>query len=302
MKVHPNASTLYVLVGNDARDNNYWGGDQHIPTPRPAYQVNDTHPGTDVAASTSAAFSSCALLYANKTLSSNATIPSALINTTYSTTLLNHSRQLFSFAVNATGGMQKYQNAVPQVADAYASTSYYDDLALAATFLGIADSSSTNINLAKTYWDKGGLSHGDIVLNWDSKAVAIPVLMVQALNASSSLASSSGQDINSWKSLAETMLDEVVNANGPGYLTRGGLLYFDGSSDLASLNPALNAAMLLIKYAPLASSTSKTNNYLVCIIRYIRRELIIVQNFAKLQLDYVLGNNPMQSMSLTPFH
>jgi endoglucanase len=268
IKAHPDPSTLYVLVGDDARDNNYWGGDQNIPTPRPVYQVNDTHPGTDVAASTSAAFSSCALLYANRTLSSSASIPSALVNTTYSNTLLTHSRQLLSFAVNATGGMQEYQRAVPQVADAYASSSYYDDLALAALFLGLADSSSTNIQLAKTYWDKGQLSQSDIVLNWDSKAVAIPVLMTQILASSSSLASSSGQNANTWKSNAEGMLDQVVKANGPGYLTGGGLIYFEEDSDLASLNPALNAAMLLVKYAPLASNTSKTNDYMVGFLRY----------------------------------
>ncbi|KAG8755428.1 hypothetical protein FRC14_004052, partial [Serendipita sp. 396] len=162
IKAHPQPNTLYVLVGDDRRDNDYWGGDQNIPTPRPVYQVNDTNPGTDVAAATSAAFSSCALVYGNKTLSSSASVPNAMVNSTYSNVLLTHSRQLLSFAVNATAGMQLYQKAVPQIADIYASSSYYDDLALASIFLGIADSSSTYLQLAKTYWDKGALSQGDI--------------------------------------------------------------------------------------------------------------------------------------------
>lgn len=174
--------------------------------------------------------------------------------------------------------MQQYQEAVPQVKDAYPSTSYYDDLALAATFLGMADSSTTNLQLAKTYWDQGSLSQGDIVLDWDSKVAAIPVLMSQVLASSVTLASA--QDAGFWKSKAESMLDQIVAANGLGRLTGGGLLYFDGSSTLASLNPALNSAMLLVKYAPLATSPSRMNDYLA---------------FAKLQLDYVLGNNPMQS-------
>jgi endoglucanase len=267
IKAHPSPNVLYVHVGDDERDNDYWGGDQSIPTPRPAYQVNDTHPGTDVAASTSAAFSSCGLLYSNKTLSpSTATIPSAMINTTYATTLFNHSRQLFSFAVNATGGMAKYQDSVPEIAGAYSSTSYGDDLALAAIFLGVANSSIADLQLAKSYWDQYHLENGHLAVDWDSKAAAVPVLMSQVLSAFPSLASSNGnggQDANAWKSAAESFLDQMVAANEPGYLTPGGLLYFDGSSTLASLNPALNAAMLLVKYAALATSESKKNGYMV---------------------------------------
>ena len=146
------------------------------------------------------------------------------------------------------------------------------------TFHWPLHSSATNLQLAKTYWDQGSLSQGDIVLDWDSKVPAIPVLMSQVLASSVTLASA--QNASFWKSTAEAMLDQIVAANGLVTLTSGGLLYFDGSSTLASLNPALNSAMLLVKYAPLATSTSKMNDYLA---------------FAKLQLDYVLGNNPMQS-------
>lgn len=259
-------------MGDDHRDNNYWGGDQNIPTTRPVYQINDTNPGTDAAASASAAFSACSLLYANRTLVATSTIPSAIVNTTYSNTLLIHARQLLNFAVNATGGMQKYQEGAPDVGDAYPSTSYYDDLALAATFLGMADSSATNLQLAKTYWDQGGLSQGDIALDWDSKVAAIPVLMSQVLASSQAL--SSMQDARSWKSTAEAMLDQVVAANGPGYLTTGGLLYFEGTSNLVSLNPALNSAMLLVKYAPLATSTTKMNDYLACLPTHILHTLL----------------------------
>jgi len=43
----------------------------------------------------------------------------------------------------------------------------------------------------------------------------------------------------------------------------GGLLFFDGDSDPASLNPALNTAMLLYRYAPIATSNDKTIKYMV---------------------------------------
>ena len=71
----------------------------------------------------------------------------------------------------------------------------------------------------------------------------------------------------------------------------GGLLYFPGDSDEASLNPALNTAMLMFRYtsAGLATSTSNQNRY---------------EQFAQRQLDYVLGNNPMfgTHACITLFH
>ena len=43
----------------------------------------------------------------------------------------------------------------------------------------------------------------------------------------------------------------------------GGLLWYHGDSDDASLNPALNAAMLLTRYAQIATTQDKKQNYLV---------------------------------------
>lgn len=160
-----------------------------------------------------------------------------------------------------------YQDSVPGISDVYPSTSYGDDLALAAIFLGIANSSVTDLQLAKSYWDEFHLENGHLAVDWDSKAAAVPVLMSQAIARYPSLASSNGnggQDAIAWKSAAESFLDKIIAADEPGYLTPGGLLYYEGSSTLASLNPALNSAMLLVKYASLATSDSKKNDYLVC--------------------------------------
>jgi len=43
----------------------------------------------------------------------------------------------------------------------------------------------------------------------------------------------------------------------------GGLLWYPGDSDSASLNPALNAAMLLTRYAQIATTPDIKKNYLV---------------------------------------
>jgi endoglucanase len=41
IKAHPNDNTLYVLVANPHVDDDYWGGDQNIPTPRTSYKIDD---------------------------------------------------------------------------------------------------------------------------------------------------------------------------------------------------------------------------------------------------------------------
>jgi len=98
-------------------------------------------------------------------------------------------------------------------------------------------------------------------LSWDNKAPALPILFSQVLTLQPDLGTSS--DLNRWKKKAELALDGVVAANGVGHLTPGGLIWFEGSSDYCSLVPALNAAMLLVRYAPLASSSGKMNDYMV---------------------------------------
>ena len=54
-----------------------------------------------------------------------------------------------------------------------------------------------------------------------------------------------------------------MNMNVSRARTEGGLLWYPGDSDSDSLNPALNAAMLLTRYAQIATTQVKANSYLV---------------------------------------
>lgn len=73
----------------------------------------------------------------------------------------------------------------------------------------------------------------------------------------------------------------------------GGLLYYSGDSELASLNPAIGAASLLLHYAPMASDQSKADSYVVSFFLPSPDCKLIIQAFAQRQVDYVMGNNPM---------
>ncbi|KAI0332432.1 Six-hairpin glycosidase [Cubamyces sp. BRFM 1775] len=287
IKAHPSSNTLFVQVGDGNLDNAYWGGDRSIPPPRPSYQINDTSPGTDAAAQASAAFAACSSLYSNRTLSTSS--PSlTLANDSYASTLHSHARDLYTFATNATGGMQTYQTAVPQSADAYASSGYSDDLAIAALFLALADSglnATAYYSDAVSWYFSGSLQQqlvaGDeTVFNWDSKTPGVVVLAAQLAATNSDVVSGSNATLKVWQNAAEGYFDAIVNGTGRSHLTQGGLLIFPGDSDEASLNPALNVAMLMTRYASanLTSSQDRHDRYMV---------------FAQRQLDYALGKNPM---------
>ena len=73
----------------------------------------------------------------------------------------------------------------------------------------------------------------------------------------------------------------------------GGLLYYDGDSDLASLNPSMSAATLMLHYAPMATNSSTGDGYRVSWTPSRRSKLLSRQTFAQGQIDYLLGNNPM---------
>lgn len=271
IKAHPSNDTLFVQVADTNLTNAYWGGDQNIPEPRPSYQINSTSPGTDVAAGTAAAFAACSNLYANRVFSSSYSGPATLQNSTYAATLLEHAQQLYNFATSAPKVV--YQQSVPDAGAAYPSSGYGDELAIAALFLSWAQNSTSLYQQAQTYYSQYNLSAYQGVFNWDSKTPGLPILFAQVAQANPSFG-----NVSKWQTEAESYLDGVVYGGGEGYSTRGGLLYYSSDSEDASLNPALNAAMLLSRYLPLASTGKRKQDY---------------YNYAKGQVDYALGKNPM---------
>lgn len=271
VKAHPSNDTLFVQIADTNLTNAYWGGDQNIPEPRTSYQINNTSPGTDAAAGAAAAFAACSNLYANRVFSSSYSGPATLQNSTYAATLLEHAQQLYNFATSARKVV--YQQSVPEAGVAYPSSGYGDELAIAALFLSWAQNSTSLYQQAQTYYSQYNFSDYQGVFNWDSKTPGLPILFAQIAQANPSFG-----NITNWRTEAESYLDGIVYGGGEGYSTRGGLLYYPSDSEDASLNPALNAAMLLNRYLPLASTEKRKQDY---------------YNYAKGQVDYALGKNPM---------
>lgn len=293
IRAHPSPNSLAVFVGDSSVDGAYWGGDNSIPSYRPTYMINETSPGTDVAAQTSAMFALASMLYTpmgdakgtsvtlNATSSSSS--PSGMGNQTYAEELMKHAEDLYKFA--QTAKQVTYTKSVPNGASAYPSLTFTDDLALAALSLALATNSSTYYQDAYQIYVNNSLTGSMDVLNWASKTPALYILFAQVATARPSLAAGAGLSANltGWQHECEAYLDSVLSQQR----TPHGLVYYEGDSDEASLNPALNAAMLMLRYAPLASSESKSKGYLA---------------FAHSQIDYSMGDNPINSPYIVGIH
>ncbi|RIA96962.1 Glycoside Hydrolase Family 9 protein, partial [Glomus cerebriforme] len=269
IKAHSDQQVLYVMIGSENIDHNYWGPDTGIPYPRPSLSINSTKLGTDAAAEAAAAMASASLFFKDK-----------VQDIQYSNILYQHAQQLYDFA--SIKPFTTYQNSVKEVNDLYASSSYNDELVWSSLWLYKLTKNTTYFDLAVNYFNDFKLSGSNAVINWDSKTGAAYILFVQCATELQR------DDVDKWKAEAERYLDAVASQSSDQCkLTKGGLFYCDGDSDAASLNPALNAAFASLLYSPLSSTPSKRDSYI---------------NFAMSQINYLLGDNPMKTPYVIGVH
>ncbi|KAH8553928.1 Six-hairpin glycosidase-like protein [Umbelopsis sp. PMI_123] len=263
IQAHPQPNVFYVQVGDGNVDNNYWGPDTDIPTPRPSYMINSTAPGTDVAAVGAAAFASASYLFRNKFNDSN-----------YADTLVQHGISLFEFAETATP-QQPYTTTIPAIAEFYQTQTFQNQLVWGALWLYRATGNQTYLTKASNYFDQFNLGKADITpMDWSDQSGGVFVL--------GSMLDTTTQK---YKVAAERFLDTLTQGKSPCGFTGGGLLWCGQSSNSNSLVPAQDTALLALLYSPINSD--KGQGYI---------------NFALGQINYMLGNNPMLTPYVVGVH
>ncbi len=292
MKAHPSDDTLYVQVGSSSHDGGqaYWGPDAGLPRNRPCYAINASHPGTDAWASTAGAFAMGSLAYQGTqwNTSGEAWGPAPLANASYAAALLKHGETLYRVAKE--NEQASFTDSVKAVGGAYTPSSFGDDLCTAALALAAATNNSAYYAEAYGHYINFTLSKSGAVWNWDSRIPAAYVLFAELAAARPGLAAGAGLDANltGWQAEVEGWIERSISGDGGRtYMSRAGLLFWEGDSDQASLNPAMAFAALLLRYAPLASSTDRANKY---------------RQFAGTQLDYLMGKNPMNVPYIVGMH
>lgn len=257
IKAHPEPNVFYGQVGNGNADHSYWGPPERMTMHRPAYKIDATKPGTELAGEAAAALASASYLFRGT-------------DSAYSAKLLEHARQLFTFADTHRG---TYTDAIPDAKNFYNSfTSYHDEIAWAATWLYLATGEKAYLERAEETYDKH--LKGTLIAwthSWDDKRYGTAMLLGQITRK------------KVYQEDCATFLDYwTVGRNGRRVnYTPGGLAWLN---QWGSLRYAANTAFLAFLY----SDTYSENRD-----RY--------RDFAIRQMTYILGDNPAKRSYVVGF-
>jgi hypothetical protein len=191
---------------------------------------------------------------------------------TYATRLLNHAKDLFRFADTYRG---KYSDSIPDAANYYNSFSgFNDELVWSAAWLYRATGERAYLDKAEAIYAQNFAGQTMTwTHSWDDKRYGASIL----------LAGLTGKDV--YKRDAERYLDYwTVGINGGSTrisYTTGGLAFLN---NWGSLRYSSTTAFMALLYSDTVRDYSG---------RY--------QNFARSQIDYILGNNPRNSSYMVGF-
>ena len=238
-------------VGDPKTDHAYWGTPEKMNIKRPAFKIDPSHPGSDLAGETAAALAAASIAF-------------RATNSKYADILLKNSKQLYKFAETYRG---RYSDSIPKAQDFYKSSGYEDELSWGAVWLYKATGDRQYLEKAKANYQ-----YLDPVWthNWDKKSYGTAILLAQETNDPIYR-----KEVRSWLDYWSDKSD-----NGITY-TEGGLAWLD---KWGSLRYSANTAFLAGIYSDTVED--ENNSY---------------SNFAKRQIDYMLGDNPRKSSYLIGF-
>lgn len=169
IKAHVSANVLYGQVGEGGPDHAYWGRPEDMTMSRPAYKIDTSHPGSDLAAETAAALAAASIVFKSS-------------DSSYANTLLTHAKQLFDFAKNYRG---KYSDSITDAQSYYASGDYKDELVWGAVWLYRATNDNSYLTTAEQLYNEFGLQNWNGGFTWDSKISGVEVLLAKITNKQS---------------------------------------------------------------------------------------------------------------------
>lgn len=240
LKCHTDANTFYYQIGDGQVDHTYWGAPEEQPGDRPAkFVANASNPASDVLGETSAALSIMYLNYKGK-------------DSAYAEKCLQASKELYKMGTTNLG----YSNGQ----SFYDSSSFYDDLAWAATWLYTIEKDPSYLEQAQTFVLKTNKYSNDPMKSkwtmcWDDMYVPTILRLLQ-ITGDVKYKDALEFNLNYWKN------DLQKTPGGLRYLLVGGAL----------------------KYA--------TAESMLALIYYKQNKDDSLKDFAKSQIDYICGNNP----------
>ncbi|XP_028757979.1 endoglucanase 11 [Neltuma alba] len=282
IKAHTSPNVLWAEVGDGDTDHYCWQRPEDMTTSRQAYKVDEQNPGSDLAGETAAAMAAASIMFRET-------------NPHYSHLLLHHAQELFEFADKYRG---KYDESVGVVKSYYASVSgYMDELLWAAMWLYKATDKKQYFEYVISNGHSfGGTGWAITEFSWDVKYAGLQVLASKFLVEEKHKAYA--DTLEQYRSKAEFFMCSCLNKNNGSSnnnvgLTPAGLLYIRQWNNMQYVS---TASFLLTIYSDFLHNT---NQRLTCNGVTISPEEIL--GFAKSQVDYILGSNPMNMSYLVGY-
>ncbi|WP_309110758.1 glycoside hydrolase family 9 protein [Saccharothrix sp.] len=266
VKAHPSPNVVYGQVGAGNPDHAWWGPAEVMRMARPAYKVDASCPGSDLAGEYAAALAASSMVF-------KPTDPA------YAATLLTHAKQLYTFADTYRG---KYSSCITDAASFYNSWSgYQDELVWGAIWLYRATGDAAYLTKAKAEYPKLSTEPQSTTrsykwtIAWDDKSYGAYALMAKLTGEAEYVA-----DANRWLDYWTT----GYNGNRIRY-SPGGQAVLD---TWGSLRYAANTAFVALVYSDWlrATDAARATTY---------------HDFGVKQINYALGDNPRNSSYVVGF-
>ncbi|XP_002739248.2 endoglucanase A-like [Saccoglossus kowalevskii] len=245
IKCHTQEHEFYAHVGSVNGDHGYWGRAEDMTMDRPAYKVDEDNPGSDVVGGTAAALAAIAFVFKDRDVK-------------YSAILVEHARELFTFADDFRG---KYSVSIPMAAKVYDSTGYMDEIIWAACWLYKATNEISYLDRAILLFN-GESFLKPYSFGWNDVTVGYRAMLLQ-LTQGTDL-----QDTSFKLGVTAKFLTEWLPGGSMPYTPKG-LVFRD---NWGSLRYATASAFIALTTAE--AGVKKT----------------AYRNWAKTQVDYVLGD------------
>ncbi|XP_024526980.1 endoglucanase 18 [Selaginella moellendorffii] len=270
LRANTGSSELWVQVGDPYKDHNCWQRPEDMESPRKSYLINQTSPGTEVAAETSAALASASIVFQSS-------------DPSYSTKLLQSAIRLFQFADRFRG---TFSGGCPF----YCSVSgYQDELLWAASWLYKSTGSSMYLSYVIDHADKSGIVSE---FSWENKHAGVQVFL------STLYLKGGGFDaLKRYKDEADFFFCATLPNTSQTQVDRtpGGFIYVRSG---ANTQYSIGASFLAAVYADSLAQAQVSSTVSCGRTLLGPRDLL---NFAKGQADYILGDNPRRISYMVGF-
>ncbi|XP_076940647.1 endoglucanase 16-like [Bidens hawaiensis] len=265
LKASTDRNRLFVQVGDPVSDHECWMRPENMKSSRKVLEINQNCPGTEIAAETAAALSASSIVFRD-------------VDPAYSRNLLYSAKKLFQFANEHRG---TYDGECPF----YCSYSgYHDELLWGATWLYIATRRPMYLKFIQDESTTAIVSE----FSWDLKFAGAQVLLSQ-------LYWEGQKEFQTFKQQADGYICNVLPESPyhQAFITPGGLVHF---RDGANAQYVTSTAFLFSVYSDLLE---RHHMQVTCGDKHFTS--VQLMNFAKRQMDYLLGDNPLKRSMMVGF-